>query len=267
MPWGYESTYGATEPIMGYKDTSGFGEGINGSDIRFPYRAGNPVLGGHFKASSPLKGLDGTPDTGDENVGVINGLCTPCHDPHGVSPSLGNDQENAVPMLKGTWLASPYKEDNPTTLKGSESYRPVLQWWTDRRTFGGGTIDEDESQFAGLCLRCHPKENLTDGTNKNTAFKSLDRIHESIKGWGNNAEHSWPCSKCHQPHSSGLPRLMQTNCLDYNHQGHVVSGGTYGQYSSWRYPRSTNSAWVCHESPDAGGGSWTDQRWNDVTPW
>ncbi len=267
-PWGYFSTFGAAMPIIGYKDTSRFGEGVNGSDVRFPYRSGNPVLGGHFSASSDLKGLDGTPGTGDENMGTINGLCTPCHDPHGVSPTLGDNQKYAVPLLKGTWMTSPYQEDAPTARKGSKGYRnPALSWWTDRRTFGGERINENPSQFAGLCLSCHPKENLTDGINKNTAFKSLDRVHESIKGWGNNEEHSWTCSKCHQPHSAGLPRLLKTNCLDYNHVQRVVSGGMYGQYGSKRHPRSYNTSWVCHESPNAAGGSWTQQKWNTVTPW
>jgi hypothetical protein len=266
-PWGYESTFGASKPIMGYSDSERVGGDTSALKERYAFMASRTTLGGHISASSPLKGLDGTPGTGDENVGVINGLCTPCHDPHGVSPSLGSDQQYAVPMLKGTWMTSPYKQDSPVTQLGSEYYRPVLTYWTDRRTFGTARIVEDDTQFAGLCLRCHPKDNLTDGTDKNTAWKSLDRIHESIKGWGNNAEHSWPCSKCHQPHSSGLPRLMVTNCLDYNHRGEVESGGTFSQYGSFRYPRSTNTTWVCHESPDAAGGSWTDQQWNNVTPW
>jgi hypothetical protein len=268
MPWGFESTFGATEPIKGYMDSSYFGGiGAIGVRDRFSFLSGRTTLGGHLKASSDLKGLDGTPGTGDENTGSINGLCTPCHDPHGVSPTLGNDQQYAVPMLKGTWLTSPYKQDSPVTQLGSQNYRPVLTYWTDRRTFGTERIGEDDTQFAGLCLRCHPKDRLTDGTDKNTSWKSLDRIHESINGWGNNAEHSWPCAKCHQPHSSGLPRLMQTNCLNYSHRGEVESGGTYSQYGSFRYPRSTNNTWVCHESPAAGGGMWYEQEWNDVTPW
>jgi predicted CxxxxCH...CXXCH cytochrome family protein len=266
-PWGYNSTFGATEPIMGYKDTSHFGPGTKGSTARFPYRASREILGGHLKASSELKGLDGVPNTGDEAVGAINGLCTPCHDPHGVSPTLGDDQQYAVPLLKGTWLTSPYKEDLPQIQVGSRSYRnPGLYWWTDRRTFGGGRISESEEQFAGLCLRCHPKENLTDGIQKNSEWKSLDRVHESVKGWGSNAEHSWPCSKCHQPHNSGLPRLLQTNCLDYNHIGRVESGGMY-KSGRGRYPRAKNSLWHCHESSSAYGGEWYEQYWNNVSPW
>ncbi len=258
-PWGYSQTFGATAPIVGYKDNLRFSGTNPQTQSTYAYRSGRSTLGGHLHASSDLT---------NPAMGTINGLCAACHDPHGVTPTLGADMANAVPMLKGTWLTSPYLEDRPNTRKGSRGYRKGDFWWkTDRNTFNNGTINETEEQFAGLCLQCHPKDNLTDGINKNTAFRSLDRVHETVKGWGNNAEHRFPCSKCHQPHASGLPRLMQTNCLNYTHRNNVVSGGTYGSRNSNRYPRSNNTSWSCHESGAAGGGSWSQQLWNNVTPW
>jgi hypothetical protein len=179
---------------------------------------------------------------------TIGGLCTPCHDPHGVSPTLGENQRYGVPLLKGTWMTSPYKEDHPPedptgNCSSDRGYEFKVSWGRtrcgpsgtaianathyqiDRNTFSFDRITEDDQKFAGLCLRCHPKENLTNGINRDLAFRTKDRIHESVQGWGVNSEHSWPCSKCHQPHVSGLPRLMQTNCLDYNHRGKRESGG------------------------------------------
>jgi predicted CxxxxCH...CXXCH cytochrome family protein len=242
---------------------------------------------------------------------TINGLCTPCHDPHGVSPTLGNDQRYAVPLLKGTWLTSPFKEDHPpddptgncATSRYGETFKvswgrtrcgpsgsaieAATHYQIDRNTFdgSGNRITEDDQKFAGLCLRCHPKENLTDGTNKNTDFRTKDRIHESVKGWGENTEHSYPCSKCHQPHVSGLPRLMQTNCLDYNHRGYRESGGIassshqwggqgHGRY--WGYPianvmgnsSSYRAQNMCHTQATPNPDVWPDSnRWNNVTPW
>jgi hypothetical protein len=155
----------------------------------------------------------------------------------------------------------------------------------DRKTFGTSdgtsagpslTMAEDAETFAGLCLRCHPKNSLTDGINKNTAFKTVDRIHETVKGWGNNAEHSYSCSKCHNAHSSGLGRLMRTNCLNFNHRGQIESGGVAGYYSTgagMSYPRTAyyygGANWLpgCHETAGAGGGAWNQQEWNVVTPW
>ncbi len=262
MPWGYESTFGATAPIMGYRDSSRFSDGQKGVQARFPFKAGMTTVGGHLKASSSLA-------TAAE--GTINGGCTPCHDPHGVSPNLGADQAYAVPLLKGTWLTSPFKEDSPQRTANNNYSSNV---YPGRKTFGtvGGSagtankMSETDTQFAGLCLRCHPKSSLTDGTNKNTAFKSLDRLHETVTGWGNNAEHTFSCSKCHQPHVSGLPRLMRTNCLDWNHRGDQASGGpSPGRKSTTRsYPRLHDVWPACHESQT---GSWNNQRWNDVTPW
>ena len=81
-------------------------------------------------------------------------------------------------------------------------------------------ITQTDTQFAGLCLNCHPKSSLTNGTTH--TWKSKDRVHESVKGWKTadaTIQHNYPCSKCHTPHNSGLPRLMITNCLDSRHKG------------------------------------------------
>jgi predicted CxxxxCH...CXXCH cytochrome family protein len=272
-PWGYFSTFGADKPIQSYRDSSRFGGGTTGHKTRFAYRAGKNTLGGHLKASAPLYNSADMP---------INGLCGGCHDPHGVSPSLGDDRTYAVPLLKGTWLTSPYKDDYPQVTSNQRASNFVN---IDRKTFGtvdGSsqgqplTLSEDAETFAGLCLRCHPKESLTDGIDKNTPFKSVDRIHETVKGWGNNAEHNFPCAKCHNPHSSGLGRLMRTNCLNVNHRGQVEAGGSPGYYSTgagYAYPRtayySGGASWLppCHESAPASGGNWNEQEWNTITPW
>ncbi len=271
-PWGYDSTFGATAPIFGYKDTSRFGQGIKGSTARYPYRNNKAtIVGGHLKASSSLT---------KPVMATINGLCTPCHDPHGVTPALASDQQYAVPLLKGTWLTSPYKEDVPAPMPyvcynsgwrwgNEDNYCEPSTWGVtyyslDSTTFGGATrIAENDSKFGGLCLGCHAKSDLTDGTNKNQNFRTIDRVHEAVKGWGANTQHSYPCSKCHQVHNSGLPRLMQTNCLNSNHRGFRASGGitSAGRAS---YPSGTNGG-SCHSTaPLNPGGS---NLWNTVTPW
>ncbi len=283
-PWGYNATFGATAPIIGYMDNPHFNGSYNG---RYAWRAdqGFTTLGGHLRPShenSASPNYDPNADVPASSP--INGLCTPCHDPHGVSPSLGDDMAYAVPLLKGTWLTSPYKEDDaPTDTSNYHRYSPMLPTWKtdravptwstpDQKIFPNGMIDEDETRFAGLCLGCHAKADLTDGIDKNTAWKSVDRIHESVKGWGNNAEHNYPCSKCHKPHASGLPRLLRTNCLDGKHRGQVLSGGVVHRYNSYRtFPTGgvNGVGWrpACHESPQAGGGGWAEQYWNTVTPW
>ena len=263
-PWGYNHTFGATQPIKGYRDAYRFGDRnhidpYSGQSYKTAndFKQDKAIIGGHLKRTSDLK-------TAVADNQQINGLCTPCHDPHGVSPVLGAAQQYGVPLLKDTWLSSPYKEDypppdpygrlaspempawsGPPVPLGSKNISqhgvdPIAPYSIDRNTFGATQIDynnwtisrisEDDTQFAGLCTKCHAKQALlgrySSSISPNTApWKGVERIHAATKGWGANTEHSFTCSKCHQPHNSGLPRLMQTDCLDYQHRGRKSSGG------------------------------------------
>ena len=296
-PWGYSSTYGATAPIMGYFDMSRFGTGTPGPQQRYGFKAsGGANKGGHLGASSALT---------TTVTGSINGLCTPCHDPHGVSPSLGANQQYAVPMLKGTWLTSPYKEDAPplaTNEARGGGQKDVGPWnggstpgyHIDQNTFANwsytstASVSEADTQFAGLCMTCHTKANLNPGST--TTWRSVDRIHNSVKGWDTdgNTKHRFTCSKCHSPHNSARPRLMVSNCLNYSHRGRVASGGSAGSHSG-----SDNKGSGSGNFPGGGAGSGTNptnpgpfffgsqnchsttngdafpanQRWNNKTNW
>ncbi|WP_223905642.1 IPT/TIG domain-containing protein [Geobacter sp. AOG1] len=207
LPWGYSGTFGASQRIMGYWDSPYFKTPTVAGDYfgpaqRFAYKATVVAnKGGHFGASSVL---DNPPDAQHQ----INGLCTPCHDPHGVSPTL--NQAYSVPLLKGTWMTSPYKEDatpvntnesrGGTNHGGSNTTRPNQQnvsstprYHIDQNTFGGSTtanevnfgtaqtatkwnladttnrIKETDTQFGGLCLNCHSKTLLAPKAGQNVA--------------------------------------------------------------------------------------------------
>jgi hypothetical protein len=332
---------------------------VTGPQQRFPYKSLMSNKGGHFWASSTLLS---PPDTDK----AINGLCTPCHDPHGVSttdvgtcsnPSYVTKstcqsgggtwtvaQQYGVPLLKGTWLTSPYKEDvapadnasrtihdrvppaawNDKNEEGCAEGHWYLQWHEelghdvsqyecykfvenydklgyhiDQNTFGPNIRDsvvgvtQTDTQFAGLCLKCHPKDSLTDGETHD--WKSKDRIHESVKEWKTvtgPVKHNYTCSKCHTPHNSGLPRLMVTNCLNPTHKGRVFynsspvisdsgqdshgdngsgqGGGRIPGSYSWTglgdggTDTSGDFKVTCHEGET---GRETDQRWNVKTQW
>jgi len=254
-PWGYTSTFGAFSPILGYFDSVKFGRTTNTTGIQVAsptFKGGHTIKGGHMKASSNLT-------TSVQNT--IGGLCTPCHDPHGVSPSLGGLQAYAVPLLKGSWMTSPYREDNPSpdptgpnalgngwgksafwypegypnpAVQTPTGISPKVNYNIDRITFGASSrISEDAETFAGLCMQCHTRNALLGnytgaaGTTSNASkagWKSRERVHATVKGWGGNGEHSYSCSKCHVPHMAGLPRLMITNCLEGKHRGKRPSG-------------------------------------------
>lgn len=284
IPWGYNDTFGATQAIYGYNDKPYFGNYSAFANTRtYAYKNLNPDnKGGHFGASSGL-----TTTAGKQ----INGLCTPCHDPHGVSKNTTyvSNRAYGVPLLKGTWLTSPYLQDaapaninevrggtnkdstNGTT--GGSSARPARQlvgstpvYRIDQNTFATEVtasmpnfasaqtarswtktatnwIGETDTTFAGLCMNCHSKAQLAPKAGQAVApdaWKSMSRIHGTVKGWsttasasngnyataGVNKMHNFSCSKCHAPHNSRLPKLTVTNCLDFKHRGRVASTGT-----------------------------------------
>ncbi len=231
-PWGYNATFGATQAIYGYNDTANFGNGTFGTVTRFGttykgYSAAGKNMrsnkGGHFGASSALtttitqRAFDVTPQAG---MTAIKGLCTPCHDPHGVSPTL--TQANAVPLLKGTWATSFYKEDaapantnearGGTTKSGEQAVKNVGStpgYHIDQNTLGtmangkpsqlqdypalsgANTLQTiADTNFAGLCTGCHAKAQLVypNTTSASTGnWKKMRRVHMSVKGWASTA--------------------------------------------------------------------------------
>lgn len=292
-PWGYNSTFGAAQAIAGYWDANLYANYTTaGPEMRYPFKKNNPVMGGHFGSSSPLKVVAA------ESIG---GLCTPCHDPHGVSPGLAN-REFALPLLKGTWLTSPYREDVPPVNNEALTVRTVgyqkegVHYNIDQNTFGpnmaGGEVSglgfNDISTSAGLCITCHTKGSLTRDACSDPVFnndssacrqsggawsangwKSKERVHESVKGWKTSSgtvKHSYSCSKCHSPHSSSiLPRMMVTNCLDSKHKGrktwsYAVSSGS----GSGQLVRSGDPSAYCSPIPSATG--WCGGGWDGITP-
>ena len=303
-PWGYASTFGASKAIIGYWDTPYFGAGQFPSQARFNYK--NSVnMGGHYGKSGALS---------SQASNTINGLCTPCHDPHGISSTLGANMHYAVPLLKGTFMTSPYNEDvAPAYNLPRTAAENAIEYHIDQNTFAsditlsgvaGGVsgIQQADTQFAGLCLQCHAKAGLTNGANGG-AWKSVDRIHESVKGWGANTKHNYSCSKCHTPHNSRLPKLMVSNCFNTKHKGRVADNLSPATSGGWNGCRSGEGWWdyefgcgndICSNSWGSMPGSYSqnppdweysgapqhsnrtvnchqgqepDQRWNEKTRW
>jgi len=274
IPWGYSGTYGYTPPagaatgVRGYNDTQHFGISATNTfpaTVTYPYKAGKSTnAGGHFGASSAMTAAitKRAMDPGTPSGTVIQGLCTPCHDPHGVSTSLGTNQQYAVPLLKNTFVTSPYKQDLAPAatgeIRGGGSGQPqfaygsTVVYYLDQRTFqaavtGKPTVARSwnfntsaatlqtltDAQFGGLCTGCHVKTNISGAAATSTTWKTMSRIHNSVNGWavtggGNagNIRHAYTCSKCHTAHNSRLPRLLVTNCLDVKHRGRVTTGGS-----------------------------------------
>lgn len=317
-PWGY-TTFGASQALNGYFDTPYFGAFTVPSASRVwstttegtNYKAGTAnakaqPVGGHFGASSAMGTTITTQSFPNGVQNGVQGLCTPCHDPHGVTTNtaylngaVGN-QQYAVPLLKGTWLTSPYKEDKadiavkrgggsrfagitgggaipgyhidqntlvaqPAALNGGAAATTTS---TNQRaqsfaSFGTSASTQQtvtDLNFAGLCNQCHLKTSLR--TDTLGAWKSTARIHQSVKGWASttavgtntnngNVIHAYTCSKCHAPHTSRLPRLMVTNCLDVNHYKQAITGGTISSAT----PTTATSGNIWQSAATSGKGA------------
>ncbi|MBI5904148.1 MAG: CxxxxCH/CxxCH domain-containing protein [Deltaproteobacteria bacterium] len=110
-----------TQPVQGYYDANGLTGATRWGTSQiwtgsFAYKSA-VFKGGHFGASTTTASgtsalMKSTP------AGTILGLCTKCHDPHGVDPAAANAAYR-VPALKGTWMTSPYKEDRAGDLVGA----------------------------------------------------------------------------------------------------------------------------------------------------
>ncbi|MBI5696131.1 MAG: CxxxxCH/CxxCH domain-containing protein [Nitrospirae bacterium] len=242
----------AARPVKEYFDAGRWTPNFSNVSSSFAYKAGTlaansgRIKGGHFGASEALRG---------SATNSVGGSCLACHDPHGtpytnlVGP--GSERVFMAPALKGTWMASPYKEDrvgeygastlgdaNPYSYSMNKSGRvgpresPAFAYnnpakvgagfgtgasafgtyaaggsghdgyFVDDNTFGnsgigstasnpwasaitGTYISQTDSQFAGLCLGCHPQTNIdaevarTAGETGNVAIN----VHRTVKGW------------------------------------------------------------------------------------
>ncbi len=120
-PWGLMRTYSSTRgTLTGYWSTPYFDNYTMASTKRTAYKGGGASgmknlrlpRGGHFGQS-----VDAARGGQSSHAYDINGLCTPCHDPHGVSSGMTVvNRGKSVPLLKGTWVTSPYREDRATPV-------------------------------------------------------------------------------------------------------------------------------------------------------
>jgi hypothetical protein len=113
-------------------------------------------------------------------------------------------------------MSSPYKEDAPPPDPTGSTARKAPFGVTTPVSTDGRNVSWGDGNYN----QNHPVNQPT--TNHNIDHNTFGG---TTKGWGTNKEHSYSCSKCHQPHNSGLPRLLQSNCLNYTHRGGRTSTG------------------------------------------
>ncbi|MDA8099901.1 MAG: hypothetical protein M0042_09760 [Nitrospiraceae bacterium] len=314
-PWGYLSTYQATTQIMGYLEKPyWYGASYSnssGPQMRYTYKNAKGTAGSHFGASSALN---------SSPTKSISGLCTPCHDPHGVSqtnvgycnnwiPSTKatctgtwvSDQQYGVPLLKGTWITSPYQEDAAyysavtMTKGGGRCFAGFNEtpsqpgYHIDQNTFVNGDtntykpslatsalynlttaavtskVSHTDVQFAGLCLSCHTKSALY--STAATTWGKYQRVHNSVRGWGrttgNNANNSVHAYTCSKCHGPHSSCLPRLNITNCTDWNHRGRLVSGGKTAP-QHSTSSSSGGGRGRFPWGGGGF---GRSNSVKSW
>ena len=220
------------------------------------------------------------------------GLCEKCHTPTSLvntASKAANIITRAHRTVKG-WDAlagGPAAADifrsasiNNTTNSGAFSQRMLGSWFFNNMAanFSDYRFVEDPSEpWSGFPFHWGVNLNRTAG--------------QFVSGYVQTNYHQFPCSKCHTPHTSRLPRLLKTNCLDTGTVRGVNGGASnWGTTGSWVQRHSTNAtnqyinrfratsnatfAWTparavrCHQDAyQINGTAANDSRWNDITPW
>jgi predicted CxxxxCH...CXXCH cytochrome family protein len=214
--------------------------------------------------------------TFNENYATHGGLCQNCHTLAGLEASWVGHQ-----TVSGS-------TGNTTNNLFTVTPRGGLNDWSKAHMgHDGGVAARSGSWIGGL----RNSRTFADGINPQISG-SPDTGGVALSGYGGgsvtfvavddgsyqNDFHNFPCSKCHDPHASRLPRLMITNCLDVNHNtwDDGINPSSWAPADSPTYSyNSTEIAYSptaqnCHRyvnSGDARKESGAETGWNTVTPW
>ena len=199
----------------------------------------------------------------------------------GLQAGGGNDIFNdGIRGGTGDYLVRAYMQHNNITVTGDGTYVYGLRQGRDG-TNGVGVYPQVNDPQTGSAL------NTTWGITIGASSTNVDPDF-----------HEFPCSKCHSPHMSALPRLMITNCLDVRHNTWDDNvGGAPSAWAGWECvgsPKCTvqeppggtgytaqtlaysSTAANCHRYVDSGdtkqeqnnaSGGLGEPGWNTVTPW
>ncbi|HLB25515.1 MAG TPA: hypothetical protein VJM83_04230, partial [Nitrospirota bacterium] len=183
-----------------------------------------------------------------QTVAQFAGLCTTCHTP---------SKLQSVTYSNGT-TANIHPHNTVKGWYNSSNASDLFRNWA-------GNVHEVASYTtAGSDIRC---TNYVSDTNENmpsgyrwsvkTGTYAVDSparytvqpptpvaSTQSTRGYVQPGYHKFPCSKCHTAHTSKLPRLMRTNCID-------VGGARTGprHNTGYTYPN-------CDSNSTVGTGKW-----------
>jgi predicted CxxxxCH...CXXCH cytochrome family protein len=205
------------------------------------------------------------------------GLCAQCH----TDATQSTGQTGTVTALK-TYLTQTYATAAGGLTNWSTAIHNVVKGWAASGTTGDFVNPTNNPDMHGYSLGgtqvCYAYD-----TGCSTAWcpwRGYD--WQGIPSTVNQmsaaatAVHQFPCSKCHTPHASVLPKLMTTNCMDVGTSTTARRATRGGLAASWSYPviggtgiGASNGAVavVCHNRARGNVNSATTGGWNKVTGW
>ncbi|NJC88028.1 MAG: CxxxxCH/CxxCH domain-containing protein [Desulfuromonas sp.] len=202
-----------------------------------------------------------------------SGLCGKCHTQTKLEGLTWTGHKGAVSGFTGNstnnFFKTGQRDGTSSYQRGHMSYQGTT---TGRSGTWIGGLRNNRQWVDGIVPR--DIDSLqTSGTTITYPFGAVKTITMDDTTYQNNF-HNFPCSKCHSPHASRLPRLMITNCLDVRHNTWDDNKGipknwTAGTFTSGQLAYSP-TAQNCHRyvgGTDANRELNAEAGWNTVTPW
>ncbi|HEX9860222.1 MAG TPA: hypothetical protein VGB23_03395, partial [Nitrospirota bacterium] len=216
------------------------------------------------------------------------GLCSTCHFANAgaktalidVTSNNGTTTVEAHKAVKGWGAAGTTTTSD--IFKNTDSANHLMVWYTTSTSTNSmqcTVTSSDTSRVlpSGYRWSVNPGTEVQRSTSSATmSLNPPGSGGQQTAGFVQSNFHNFPCSKCHTAHTSKLPRLMKTNCLDVGtstvNPGHA-NGGTgegtlaYPNCATGTGATQTNRLYTmtCHNTRKAntasGGG------WNTITGW
>jgi len=257
--------------------TTNWGKGGNGGggyfidDNTFGTNVTNDANGDGTITDSTASRVTGvTANTISETTATFGGLCLGCHDTtelQGVSSSNGTDTVKVHNAVKG-WGASTTNIFKPYQANGHHMAYVGTDAGSWNRCDWNAEGRDPRTLPSGYRWSVNPGTATALTQTTGTSSPPPDNGGQTSSTFVQNQFHNFPCSKCHTAHTSKLPRLMKTNCIDVGTSTSNPKHNTGYSYPQCGYGVSrTNQEQMmeCHnmkkENTTSGGG------WNTITGW
>jgi predicted CxxxxCH...CXXCH cytochrome family protein len=262
---------GSAEWDLGGNGASGYFIDDNTFGTSLTYGSG----AGKLMADVNTRNATATAKHMTENDTKFAGLCLNCHTKANllgnVSSLNGTDYVYVHNTVAG-WSTAAYAKDIFKNIQGNMHNMNSIQ-----STSTGDSIDctsyvSRGGEYMPVGYRWSvPPGNTNTNTTRTVQPPAAVANTQSTVGFKQVGFHQFPCSKCHTAHTSKLPRLMKTNCLDV---GTATTGVKHVNGATYSYPNCDTGSPVgtgkwymneCHnmkkENIPGGGG------WNRKTGW